>query len=139
MDLKKYQDSKYTIEEQLPCKQNGEWIKRIYVYEEGQGNPINFEIIKLTEAEALTLLPKQPKIKELNPRAFAVKLLGTPLFNELNKWLTQSPLIQSLIDDGGLTEEELTAFKAQLDLDLGEQKISEELYNAILGELNNEG
>lgn len=76
---------------------------------------------------------------KLNPRTFAVKLLGTPLFNELNKWLTQSPLIQDLVEDGVLTEEELTAFKAQLDLDLGEQKISQELYNGIIGELNNEG
>ena len=74
----------------------------------------------------------------LNPRTFAVKLLGTPLFNQLNKWLTQSPLIQDLVEDGVLTEEELTAFKAQLDLDLGEQRISQELYNAILGELSNE-
>lgn len=141
MDLTKYQEDKYTIEEQLPVKQDGKWIKRIYVYEEGKGHPVDQGVIELTEEEALALLPPKPvdTSLKLNLRQFMLQLLGTPLFDELNTYLKGYPTLVEFTKDGILTQEEVTKLLEHLDLHLGAQIVSQDLYNVIKGALTNEG
>lgn len=76
---------------------------------------------------------------KLNLRQFMLQLLGTPLFDELNTYLKGYPTLVEFTKDGILTQEEVTKLLEHLDLHLGAQIVSQDLYNVIKGALTNEG
>ena len=136
MDLTKYEDNKYTIEEQLPVKQDGKWIKRIYVYEQGKGHPVDQGVIELTEEEALALLPPKPvdTSLKLNLRDLINTLLTEEtihLFNELNSYIQKYPIIAKYTEDGVLTKEEVSKLLILLESHKGSEEVSEDLYSVL--------
>lgn len=134
MDLTKYQDDKYRIEEQLPVKQDGKWIKRIYVYEQGKGHPVDQGVIELTEEEAKALLPVVEEPLKLNLRDLVNSLITEEtihLFNELNSYIQKYPIIAKYTEDGVLTKEEVSKLLILLESHKGSEEVSEGLYNVL--------
>ena len=72
---------------------------------------------------------------KLNLRQFMLQLLGTPLFDELNTYLKGYPTLVEFTKDGILTQDEVTKLLEHLDLHLGAQIVSQDLYNVIKGAL----
>lgn len=60
-------------------------------------------------------------------------LIGTPLFDIANKYFLESKALELyILDDEGLTEEDLSLIKAQVELDFQTGKIPETLKNALV-------
>lgn len=63
------------------------------------------------------------------------ELLDTPLFNELNTYLKNYPVLMRFAQDGVLTQEEITKLTVHLELHLADEIISQDLHDVIKGVL----
>lgn len=63
------------------------------------------------------------------------ELLDTPLFNELNTYLKNYPVLMRFAQDGVLTQEEITKLAVHLELHLSDEIISQDLHDVIKGVL----
>ena len=78
----------------------------------------------------------EPKQYPVDLQALTADLIGTPLFNQLNEYYIASPALTIYLGDGVLTEAELPKLLAQLDIDLGEQRLTQGLYDVITVRIN---
>ena len=78
-----------------------------------------------------------PKKYPVDLQGLTADTVGTPFFNQLNEYYKASPALTIYLGDGVLTETEVPKLLAQLQIDLGEQRLSQELYDLIIERINN--
>lgn len=117
----------YTVEKQVPFRQDNKWYQKVYTYKKGLGHPVKEEFNELTEEEALALLPSSPK-KEFISISLPELLSSIPYEDQdkLAAYFQAKPIVKEFLSAGKLTQANIHAMKARVDADFANAVIDEE-------------
>ena len=120
------ENNKYFIEQQGPYLDSGKWYIKKYFYldEALSGTPLKSEI---EEVDAPTIVNKYT----ISLKNFLSSLIGTVLFNELNSYVKNSPVMELFFNAEYFTLEDIGKLKAQLNIDLKASLITASLKKEI--------